>query len=81
MHSFFTRVLLFLLTPLFCSAGPVPGDIAGSAYDRHIIYQDLALFWIGIIGLIIIIIMKLKEAKRIQDMDVHKDDEGAPFLD
>lgn len=81
MHSFFIVTALFLFTPLFGSAGPVPGDIAGSAYDRHIIYQALVLFWIGIIGLIIIIIMKLKEAKRIQDMGVNKDDEGAPFLD
>lgn len=81
MHSFFTVAVLFLLAPLFCSAGPVPGDIGVSAYDRHIIYQALVLFWIGIIGLIIIIIMKLREAERIQDMNVHKDDEGAPFLD
>ncbi len=55
--------------------------LPGRPYDRHIIYQALVLFWIGIIGLIVIIVMKLKEAKRIQDMDVHKDDEDAPFLD
>lgn len=79
--SFIIRTVLFLVTVLFCSAGPVSGDIAGSPYDRHIMYQALVLFWIGIIGLIIIIIIKLREIRRTEDMDVHGDDENAPFLD
>ena len=65
--------------PFFAS--PVAIEPAGSPYESHILYQTLVLFWVGIIGLIVIIVMKLKEAKRIQDMDVHKDDENAPFLD
>ena len=75
-------VMIFLVLAVFaCYANPTPGDAAGSSWDRHIIYHALIFFWIGIIGLIVIIVMKLKEVKRIQDMDVHKDDDDAPFLD
>lgn len=79
--SFILGIVSFLITALFNYAEPAPADLAGSPYHRHIIYQALILFWIGIIGLIVIIVMKLRETKRIQDMDVHKDDEDAPFLD
>jgi hypothetical protein len=37
-------------------------------YDRYIIYEMLVLFWAGIIGLIVIIRMKLKEIERIQSI-------------
>jgi len=50
-------------------------------YDRHIIYQALVLFWIGIIGLVVIIGMKLKELRRTRDMDIDKEEKDAPFLD
>jgi hypothetical protein len=75
-----TLFIILLVIPVMCSAGPVI-DPAGSPYDRYILYQALVLFWIGIVGLIVILLMKLKEAKRIQDMNIHKDNENAPFLD
>ncbi len=50
-------------------------------YDRFIIFQALALFWIGIIGLIIIIRMKLKEIERIQKMGIDQEKEDTPLLD
>ncbi|MCX8111127.1 MAG: hypothetical protein N3D15_07750 [Syntrophorhabdaceae bacterium] len=50
-------------------------------YDRYIIYQALALFWAGIIGLIVIIRMKLKEIERTQDMGIDKEEKDIPFLD
>lgn len=50
-------------------------------YDRYIVYQVLALFWIGIIGLIIIIRMKLKEIERIQAMGIDKEEKDIPILD
>jgi hypothetical protein len=80
MHRPLILFIILFLLPVVCSAGPAI-DPAGSPYDRHILYQALVLFWIGIVGLIVIILMKLKEAKRIQDMDIRKDDENAPFLD
>jgi len=50
-------------------------------YDRYIIYEMLALFWAGIIGLIVIIRMKLKEIKRIQAMGLDKAEKEIPLLD
>jgi hypothetical protein len=51
------------------------------SYDRFIIFQTLAIFWIGIIGLIIIIKMKLKEIERIQKMGINKEEKDIPLLD
>jgi hypothetical protein len=50
-------------------------------YDRYIIYEILVLFWIGIIGLIVIIRMKLKEIERTQSMGIDKTEEEIPLLD
>ncbi|MDD5243741.1 MAG: hypothetical protein PHU49_06960 [Syntrophorhabdaceae bacterium] len=50
-------------------------------YDRLIIFQALALFWIGIIGLIVIIKMKLREIERIQRMGIDQEQKDIPLLD
>lgn len=50
-------------------------------YDRFIIYQSLVFFWIGIIGLIVIIRMRLRELERIQDMDIDREEKDIPLLD
>ena len=50
-------------------------------YDRFIIYQALIIFWIGIIGLIVILKMKLKELERVQDMGIDREEKDIPFLD
>jgi len=52
-----------------------------STYDAYIIYQNLAIFWLFIIGLIVIIRMKLKEIERTQKLGLNADDEKAPRLD
>lgn len=79
-RSFIVFIMLIAI-PVMGFAGQTVVDPAASPYERHILYQALVLFWIGIAGLIVIILMKLKEAQRTQDMDLHKDDENAPFLD
>jgi hypothetical protein len=75
-------VLFFLIqaTALFAEE-PKVEVFAAAPYDRHIIYQALVFFWVGIIGLIIIITMKLREIKRIQNMGIDKEEKDAPFLD
>jgi hypothetical protein len=50
-------------------------------YDRYIVYEMLAFFWVGIIGLVVIIRMKLKEIERIQNMGVDKKGKEIPLLD
>lgn len=50
-------------------------------YDRFIVYETLAIFWAGIIGLIVIIKMKLKEIERIQEMGIDREEKDVPLLD
>ncbi len=50
-------------------------------YDRYIVYEMLVLFWAGIVGLIVIIRMKLKEIERIQNMGIDKVEKEVPLLD
>jgi hypothetical protein len=50
-------------------------------YERLIVYQNLIIFWIGIIGLIVIIKMKLREIERTQKMGIDKEEKDIPFLD
>ena len=49
-------------------------------YDGYIIYESLAVFWIAIIGMIVIIRMKLREIERIQEMGADREDQDAPLL-
>ncbi len=55
--------------------------IPPSAYDRASIYVNLALFWVGLIVLIVLIRLKLREIERVQAMDAGRDDENSPMLD
>ncbi len=51
------------------------------SYDRFIVYQNLIIFWIGIVGLIVIIKMKLREIERTQKMGIDKEEKDIPVLD
>jgi len=73
-------VLLMQATVLF-GAEPETEVFPTAPFERYTIYQALVFFWIGIIGLIVIIAMKLKEIKRTRNMDIDKEDRDAPFLD
>ncbi len=49
-------------------------------YYQYIAYECLAVFWIAILGLLVIIRMKLREIERIQALGVERDDQDAPLL-
>jgi hypothetical protein len=51
-----------------------------STYDGYMIYANLAIFWIFILGLLIIIRLKLREIERIQEMGVEDEASDAPLL-
>jgi len=79
-------IFILLLAVLAISAGGIyaqdnVGVFPTTPYDRFIIYQNLALFWIAIIGLIIIIKLKLKEIERIQKLGINREEKDIPFLD
>ena len=53
-----------------------------SHYDQAAIYLNLAIFWIGVIGLVVILRMKLKEIERVQALEGDRNDESeAPLLE
>jgi hypothetical protein len=73
-------VLIFITTtPLWAQENVE--TFPSAPYDRFIIFHTLAIFWIAIIGLIIIIRMKLKEIERIQKMGIDKEEKDIPLLD
>ncbi|MHB8771355.1 MAG: hypothetical protein ACYC7J_10180 [Syntrophales bacterium] len=49
-------------------------------YYLYIAYESLIIFWIGILGLLIIIRMKLREIERTQALGADREDEDAPLL-
>lgn len=49
-------------------------------FEVYTIYTSLAVFWVVLIGLVIIIKMKLSEIERIQKLGIHKEDINAPLL-
>ncbi len=55
--------------------------VPSAPYDQYIIYQSLAIFWIAILGLIVLLRIKLKEIHRVQSLGIDKEEENAPFLE
>jgi hypothetical protein len=49
-------------------------------YYLYIAYECLIVFWVGILGLLVIIGMKLREIERIQALGVEEEDPDAPLL-
>ncbi len=76
-----TAAAVLYLSPSMAKAAEKIAVFPESPFDTYIIYQNLAIFWFFIIGLIVIIRMKLKETDRTQKMGVDKDDENAPHLE
>ncbi len=83
MFRVFLIVLFLLLeATAFCSGAEPKVEVFPPApYDRHIIYQALVFFWIGIVGIIVILAMKLREIQRVQKMGIDEEEKNAPFLD
>jgi hypothetical protein len=81
MIKIFTLPFLIVLysTPI-CSQDKAE-VFPAAPYDRFIIYQTLAIFWVAVIGLIIIIVMKIREIERIQKMGIDKEEKDIPTLD
>jgi len=52
-----------------------------TGYDQAAVYLNLALFWAGIIGLVILLRLKLRELERVQKMDQKEAEEAAPLLE
>jgi hypothetical protein len=52
-----------------------------TGYDQATVYLNLALFWAGIIGLVILLRLKLRELERVQKMEREEAEKAAPLLE
>jgi len=52
-----------------------------TGYDQATVYLNLGLFWAGIIGLLIILRLKLRELERVQKMEREEAEKTAPLLE
>ena len=77
-------VSALLMTPSVSAAAEKAAEkiavLPEAPYYLYIVYQILAVFWVGILGLLVIIRMKLREIERIQALGVDKEDPDAPLL-
>ena len=84
LHRWLLSPVLFLLTYAATSRAEEKIDkiavFPATPYEGYIIYESLAVFWLFIIGLIVIIRMKLREIERIQELGMEKEDQDAPML-
>ena len=77
-------IVLYIVAAFPIAHSAAPDSIAlspSSPFDRFMVMETLTLFWIAIIGLIVIIRMKLKEIERTQRMAADREEKDAPFLD
>ena len=52
-----------------------------TGYDQATVYLNLGLFWAGIIGLLILLRLKLRELERVQKMEREEAEKAAPLLE
>jgi hypothetical protein len=52
-----------------------------TGYDRATVYLNLGMFWAGIIGLVILLRLKLRELERVQKMEREEAEKAAPLLE
>ncbi|MDP2267820.1 MAG: hypothetical protein Q8K46_01505 [Deltaproteobacteria bacterium] len=77
-----TFLMTFVVSPLWGQEAKKAIEVFPSTpYYQFIIYENLAIFWIAIIGLIVIIRMKLKEIEQRQKLGLDRAEKDAPRLD
>ena len=84
--SWLSLALGALLLPMLIAAAPLPPPapkievFPSSPYYAYLVYEYLAVFWVAILGLLVIIRMKLREIERVQKLGMDVEDKGAPLL-
>jgi hypothetical protein len=73
-------ILLVLVHAAAVSAAERIAVFPTTLFDGYIVYESLAVFWIAVIGLIVIIRMKLREIERTQALGADREEKDAPLL-
>ena len=76
----FAELTIFAFNSLAFAEEKIP-VFPTTPVEVYTIYTSLAVFWLAIIGLIVVIKMKLNEIERIQKLGIDKEDSNAPMLD
>ena len=76
----FAELTIFAFNSLAFAEEKIPVFPTGPV-EVYTIYTSLAVFWLAIIGLIVVIKMKINEIERIQKLGIDKEDANAPLLD
>ena len=74
-------VLALLANPAVSPAADKIAVLPTAPYYIYIVYENLAVFWVAILGLLVIIRMKLREIERIQEMGIEQEDQDTPLLE
>jgi hypothetical protein len=80
----FCLVLFFLQAAILwaeTSTGTKIDIFPPTPYDQATVYINLGFFWAGIIGLVILLKMKLRELERTQKMEQEEAEKEAPLLE
>jgi hypothetical protein len=73
-----TMVIAFIVSPLWAEEAKKAIEVFPSTpYYQFIIFENLAIFWIAIIGLIVILRMKLREIEQRQKLGLDREEEDA----
>jgi hypothetical protein len=73
-----TFLVLFFVSPLWAEEAKKAIEVFPSTpYYQFIIFENLAIFWIAIIGLIVILRMKLREIEQRQKLGLDREEEDA----
>jgi hypothetical protein len=71
-------VIAFFISPLWAEEAKKAIEVFPSTpYYQFIIFENLAIFWIAIIGLIVILRMKLREIEQRQKLGLDREEEDA----
>jgi hypothetical protein len=76
----FASLTIFVFNSLAFAEEKIP-VFPTSPVETYTIYASLAVFWLAIIGLIVVIKMKLNEIGRIQKLGIDKEDTHTPLLE
>lgn len=79
IRIFFAVLTIFAFNSLALAEDKIP-VFPTTPVDVYAVYTSLTVFWLAIIGLIVVIKMKLNEIERIQKLGIDKEDKDAPLL-
>jgi hypothetical protein len=75
-------LILFFVSPLWAQEAKKAIEVFPSTpFYQFIIYENLVIFWIAIIGLIVIIRMKLKEIEQRQKLGLDRGEQDSSQLE